>query len=45
MCSISGVVLFKNINYGSVDNSIKEIIQKGTDRGRDSYGIITFEKI
>jgi len=46
MCSISGCIIFKKKRdkkeLDLIDEKIKDIIIKGEDRGRDSFGVIVF---
>jgi glucosamine 6-phosphate synthetase-like amidotransferase/phosphosugar isomerase protein len=45
MCSISGCIIFQNKNPEIINNKIKLIIERATDRGRDSYGIVSFDRL
>ncbi len=43
MCSISGCVVFDKKNHTAIDKKIKIIIERATDRGRDSFGVVAFD--
>ena len=47
MCSISGCILFEKARTGhellAIEEKLRSIIIHGEDRGRDSYGIVSFQ--
>ncbi len=43
MCTVSGVLIIKGENYRDIERRFAEIVARGTDRGRDSYGVIVLD--
>lgn len=48
MCSISGCILFEKTrsekDLRTIESKVRSLIVSGEDRGRDSYGLIAFQK-
>ncbi|BCU66595.1 7-cyano-7-deazaguanine synthase [Sulfolobales archaeon HS-7] len=44
MCSVSGVVILNESNYLAIEDKFWRILINASERGRDSFGVVTFDR-